>query len=895
MTFHLPRSDRFLCGGRESNFSAVMNRIVLPAVFLGVMALSLIQAQAQTKLFVAPNGSDADPGTLAKPFATLEKARDTLRELRAANPKLEATISLRGGNYFLTQPFVLLPEDSGQGVTPIGIQAYGNEIPVISGGQPIKMTKDDRFWKAKVPDGWNFTRLYVKGQPRVRPRLPKQGYYFVRGELEPTAANKDKGFDRFTFAPGDFKANWANLGDVEMLGMQLWTMARLRVASVDDQANIVNFTGPTNNKAAYQKFPKGGRYLIENVKEALTEPGEFYLDRKTNELTYIPMPGEDIATAEVIVPRLNRLVELRGDVKNRQWVQNILFDRLTFAHTNWETPPAGYVFWQAEAKLDAAISMTGARLVSITDCAVRHTGEYAIALHSGCKNNKIVNCELTDLAAGGVKIGETQAYDDEEAVTSNNEVQNCLIAHGGRMHPAAVGVFIGHSPNNVITHNEIYDFYYTGISPGWSWGYGRSLSHHNTVSYNHIHQIGQGVLSDMGGIYTLGSGEGNHLHHNLIHDVDSFSYGGWGIYFDEGTSKILAENNVVYNTKCAGFHQHYGKDNVVRNNIFAFGREAQLERGRPEPEHFTLDVNHNIVLYNDAWLLGADWSGDNFKLDSNLYWHTDGLPVTFPGNQTLAQWQAKGQDQNSQVADPLFVDVSKNDYRLKPGSPALKMGIAPIDVSTAGRLGAKPYTGKMPRAFPAPPPPMPIEENFENVSLGSKVPGAQTMEDNDKATARVSSDTAASGTKSLKFTDAPGGKFEFNPLAYWEPHFKKGRIGVSFALRPEAGAVFDHEWRDSSQPYSIGPSLHIAADGAVSVAGVEIGQIKHSAWSKFTIVNALGSGEWTLNVLGAGQPAISGKFTCDKSMKSLDWLGFISNATDNAVFYLDNLKVVPGK
>ena len=875
-----------------------MKRIVFPAVLLGVMAMSLLQAQAQTKLFVAPNGSDANPGTLAKPFATLEKARDTLRELRTANPKLEATISLRGGSYFLTQPFVLLPEDSGQGVTPIVIQAYGNEIPVISGGQPIRMTKDGRYWKAKVPDGWNFTRLYVNGQPRVRPRLPKQGYYFVRGELEPTAANKDKGFDRFTFAPGDFKANWDNLGDVEMLGMQIWSMARLRVSSVDDKANIVNFTGPTASKAAYQKLPVGGRYLIENVKEALTEPGEFYLDRKTSELTYIPMPGEDIASAEVIVPRLDRLVELRGDVKNHQWVQNILFDRLAFAHTNWETPPAGYVFVQAEAKLDAAISMTGARLVSITNCAVHHTGEYAIALRAGCKNNKILNCELTDLSAGGVKIGELQAFEDGEAVASNNEVQNCLIAHGGRLHPAAVGVFIGDSHHNVIRHNEILDLYYTGISPGWSWGYGRSLSHDNEIAYNHIRQIGQGVLSDMGGIYTLGSGEGNHLHHNLIHDVESFSYGGWGIYFDEGTSKILAENNVVYNTKGAGFHQHYGRDNVVRNNVFAFGREAQLSRGRAEPEHFTLNINHNIVLYTDAWLLGLDWSGDNFKLDSNLYWRTDGLPVIFPGNQTLVQWQAKGQDRNSQVADPLFVDVSKNDYRLKSDSPALKMGIAPIDVSTSGRLGAKPYTGTMPRAFPAPPPPpppMPIEENFESVSLGSKILNAETVEDNNQATARVSSDAAATGTKSLKFTDAPGGKFDYNPLVYWELHFKEGRIEASFALRREAGAVFNHEWRDDSQPYRVGPSLNIAADGSISAAGVRIGQIKHSAWSNFTIVSALGSGEWTLNVTAPGHPVISGKFTCDKTMKSLDWSGFVSNATDNAVFYLDDLKIASGK
>ena len=404
-------------------------------------------------------------------------------------------------------------------------------------------------------------------------------------------------------------------------------------------------------------------------------------------------------------------------------------------------------FVQAEVPLGAAISATGARHLILENCAVSQTGDYAIALNQGCKNNQILNCELTDLAAGGIKIGETRAFDDDEDVASHNIVRNCLIAHGGRVHPAAVGVFIGHSPFNKIEYNEIFDFYYTGISPGWSWGYNKSLSHHNEIAYNHIHQIGQGVLSDMGGIYTLGAGENNHLHHNLIHDVDSFSYGGWGIYFDEGTAKILAENNIVYRTKSAGFHQHYGKENVVRNNIFAFGREAQLMRTRPEPEHFTLDINHNIVLYNDAPLLGSNWSGDNFKLDSNLYWQM-GKPVTFPGGLTFEQWQAKGQDKNSLVADPLFVNVAKDDYRLKPNSPAFKLGFKEIDISKAGRLTAKPYSGTLPRQFPAPPPPpppAPISENFEQLSVGSKVLEAQTYEDNDKATARVTDEMAHSG------------------------------------------------------------------------------------------------------------------------------------------------------
>jgi hypothetical protein len=180
---------------------------------------------------------------------------------------------------------------------------------------------------------------------------------------------------------------------------------------------------------------------------------------------------------------------------------------------------------------------------------------------------------------------------------------------------------------------------------GWSWGYAPTRAHHNRILRNHIRDIGHGVLSDMGGVYTLGVSPGTVVEGNLIHDITSHDYGGWGLYTDEGSTGIVMRNNLVFRTTSGGFHQHYGRDNVIENNVLAAARDWQLQRTKVE-EHTSFVFRRNIVWWNSpAPLVRGDWT-KGLETDHNCYWNAAG-PVRFPGQVKLADRQAAGQDEGS--------------------------------------------------------------------------------------------------------------------------------------------------------------------------------------------------------------------------------------------------------
>jgi hypothetical protein len=652
-------------------------------------------------LFVSPDGNATWSGKLSTPNAgrtdgplpSIEAARDALRALRAKGEAKQHTfVSIASGTYYLSEPLVFGPEDSN--TTYI---RNSSGVAMVSGGQRISNWKKadlngKTVWTAELPDvkagKWYPRQLFANGQRRPRTRLPKEGYFEFAGLPQVTDKTPwGEGQTEATFKPGDI-SKWRNLGDVETVALHFWVDSRLPIAEVDEAANLAKFT----RKSVFRltdahDLKKGARYYVENVFEALDTPGQWYVDRPTGILYYMPMPGETPEKTTVVAGRLPQLVRVVGDRKNGKPVKSLVFSGLGFAHADWSLPADKAGSSQAAWEVPGALCFQDADSCIVCGCRVSQVSGYAVEFASGCENNTVESCELTDLGAGGVRMWQG---------SSHTNVYNNEIGPGGLIFHSAIGVLIGPSGDNTVTHNEIHHFNYTGVSVGWSWGYNPSPAVRNVVEYNHIHHIGQGMLSDLGGIYTLGVSPNTRLRYNRIHDVDAHTYGGWGIYNDEGSTHILVENNIVYRTKHAGYHQHYGKENYIRNNIFAFGKEAQITRSREE-EHISFIFERNIVLFDNDKLLTSNWGNDKFVMDYNLYWRiganeaecflTGKTPFTFAG-VSFEDWKKRGHDVHSVIADPRFTDPANGDFSFKDKNFTLADNIRfqPIDTSSIGRI-----------------------------------------------------------------------------------------------------------------------------------------------------------------------------------------------------------------
>jgi hypothetical protein len=683
------------------------NLTFVPVILFALGCLPLQAAAAPVILHVATNGADKWSGKLEAPnkaktdgpFATVERARDAIRELKlreGGKLKQPVTVFIHGGTYRLSQPLKFTPEDSGSAECPVAYEAFGKDRPVLSGGRTIAGFKDvtvdgKHLWAAEIPEvregKWYFHQLWIDGERRQRARNPNQGFFRVTAVPDMKRGEAPNiGQQRFQYAPGEI-GRYENLQDVDIVVMTFWVSPRLGILNLDTAGNMVTLhqRTPWRLTDGFGANPKLARFYVENAFELLDSPGEWYLNRKTGTLYYMPMPGEDIHKAVAIAPKLDYLLLLDGDANQEHTVEHIAFRGLNFQHAEWWVPredPHTKAQKQGSVYAPAAIQLTGARECTFESCTVSRISQYAIHLSRGCERNRIVGCEMYDLGTGGVKVGET----DAKFTAHHNLITDNYIHHGGLVAHSSHAVWIGQSHDNLVAHNHIHDFYYIAVSAGWSWSYTQPWARGNVIEYNHIHDIGKGWLSDMGAIYTLGVQPGTTIRYNLLHDIQCADYGGAGIYFDMSSAEILAEKNLVYNTSTGGLHQNYGKNNIVRNNIFINGDRSQIETGVtkaevPGPNQYTFE--RNIVCWaRNKNFLQERWHDTAVVLNKNLYWR-EGVEPTF-GPLSWAKWQALGLDKDSLIADPLFVDPARHDYRLKPDSPAFKLGFEAFDLSQVG-------------------------------------------------------------------------------------------------------------------------------------------------------------------------------------------------------------------
>ena len=870
--------------------------------------------KAGQSFYVSPSGDDQNPGTKAKPFATLRQARDAVRALRDGKlPRRQATVLLKDGTHVLVEPLVLEPQDSD-----VTYEAAPGAHPVVSGGVRIAGWRkhSDTLWVADVPWVTNraeaFTQLFVNGERRPCARTPNAGAYLyskrlalMEGEPGPCTG--------LTYSKGDL-GPWIAQEGVRVVLFHNWVNSYNVVKTADLEKRQLVFARP----AGIFFLGPEVRYYVENAFDLLDAPGEWYADRSKGRVYYYPKAGENMTRADVIAPALvSSLVVVEGDPAKGVFLEGLIFRGLSFQYTDADLSADYPHSVQGAHTQRGAIFATGLRSSRVELCEFTRLGEHAFSLREGCASNVITQCHLYDMGGGGIYLSEgSPSKTNDWYLTAHNRVDNNFIHDGGLIYRAACGVFLGGSASyNQITHNEICDLSWMGVHMGWSWtGRAPAYTHHNEVGYNHIHHLGNGVLNDIGGIYTLGVSPGSVLHHNRIHDVSRFErgregYGGWGIYLDAGSSEIRVENNVVYDTRDGGLHLHcyaYPYGDVVTNNIFAFSQDAELIRNAEmQADSLHAVVERNIVYGSSRRVVGGgNWkAGSNFTADRNCYWSTATNAPDF-GGRTFAAWQAEGRDPSSLVADPGFANAAQRDFRLRPGSPALALGFQPIDISPAGLYGARDWknlpqtiTHRAIETAVVPARSATFTDSFEEYAVGEHPDFARTFEENKEAVIRVTDACAASGKQSLKVIDGPGQKHAHDPHLYYDRDFPEGRLTGSFDLRLEPGAIFSYEWRDwpNGENLRAGPGVLVNADGALVAGGKRLLTLPHGQWVNIEVTcgtGPLADARWQLAVRLPGQePQCFADLPCSATFKRLNWLGFISPATNTTAFYLDNVRL----
>ena len=653
----------------------------------GTILEGKLEKQSLT-LYADPNAKAGGDGSASAPFATGDDIMTGILA-RAENAAYDITVQMKGGDYRITNTMTL---DS------VGVGVFGSTVQFICDDEA-----EARFC-AWVPVT-GFTETTVNGVtawsaalPIVREEVlyPNQCFSIAGERLE--RPRYPEGNDELTAEPAGWSLDtvqwnesmnvfgysdetvetFSRPEDIQIHMFHYWDDERLEIGAIDQDTNRI--TTKTNSPMAFIEYTEGAPYYFDNVYEMLRKPGQFYVDKQENRLLYIPRDGEKIDEFTLYASDLSVILTIDG-FHGTESAPAVSFRNIGFVGSDWKDTSRAST--QAASDIHGAVRVNNSSYIIFDDCTFTGIGDYALEIQNGVSHLNVTHCTFRDIGAGGITIYGVNEVPVTDEVNHDLTITDNYIGSYGRVHANGIGIVLRYAYDCTLSHNEITDGYYSGISVGWSWGYAPHATSNILVEKNHIYNIGQYMLSDMGGIYTLGLQPGTVLRGNLIHNVYSRSSKAWGLYTDEGSTDILIENNISYDVKSESFHQHYGKDNIVRNNILALGHDGIVMVSRLE-EHTAIYLERNILLSDGAPIYLQHPDGMNMQDDSNLMWNLSG-DVFCSGNKlTPEEMQKRGLFRNAVIADPGFADPHNGDFTLPADSPAYAIGFEPIDMSDVG-------------------------------------------------------------------------------------------------------------------------------------------------------------------------------------------------------------------
>ena len=622
-------------------FSPLKNRKkIKPAIVCIILLILEIQTMHAAEMYVSPTGSDNNPGTKEKPFATLERARDAVRKLTQDEPRC---IMMRGGDYYDVS-LLLEPQDSG-----LSIQAAPGETPVLYGGKPVTGWKKDgdKFYAADisgVKEGTrDFRSLVVDGRLRPRARLPGKGEFTHLTRFDArrhaTAEGGFRGADkpelkrRLKYKKGDL-GPWLDVNNAELDIMHSWDSSMVGLKSHDPKTQMLHFSNPAG-------YPPGAfgvrRYVVWNIRRGMHNPGQWYLDRTRGKVVYWPKPGEYIAKLNVVAPTTQMVIRITGT--SSEPVSGISVQGLDIRCT---TTPLTTGKWAAGV-YKGDIEARFVRECLFRDLHISAVGGQGIRITRSTRN-VVTNCTIEMTGAGGI-----YAVRGSHSRIVGNRIRNI-----GRTYISAIAIRTADSwktpklsHHNQIAYNLIKDTPYIGIECK-----GVSNRYENNMVSNAMC-----VLNDGAAFYS--NGKKHIIRGNVVRDIAKGKLA-IAYYIDELGEGILVENNAAVNCS-RPVHVHLAHNNTYRNNLFIAEKDCKLTF--PRSRNITMEKN---VIYAGGRIRAGN-SGAVSKWKDNVFFSRAGQYHGIPGNA-------------ARRVDPLFKDPAGGDYGFKPGSPALKLGIKPVKI-----------------------------------------------------------------------------------------------------------------------------------------------------------------------------------------------------------------------